>query len=138
MARCILLLASLVLSSQALAACPGRFEDFLERFENDKRFQLTAVRFPLQMNYLDESGDGGVVKHRTRLSKREYSMPRQPWYPSPAMQSDWKLVKTVSDAGKTRRIVRLEQADVDGYKAEFHFQKMGACWRLVLMDDQSF
>ena len=48
------------------------------------------------------------------------------------------MTKTVREVSKTRKVVRLEQAGVDGYKAEFHFQKAGACWRLMLMDDQAF
>ena len=98
---------------------------------------LFRSRFPLPMTYLDAPRDT-PVKLRTRLSRREYSLPRQPWYPTPALQDEWNLTKTIRDVSNTRKVVRLEQADVDGYRAEFHFQKTGACWRLTLMDDQAF
>lgn len=141
MARCILLASLLVGlaagATPAFAACPAKFDAFLERFESDRKFHLESVRFPLPMTYLDANGDT-PVKHRTRLSRREYSLPRQPWYPPPALQDEWSLARTVRDVSKTRKVVRLEQIEVDGYKAEFHFQKAGACWRLVLMDDQWF
>ena len=137
MARCILL-ASLLAAAQAFAACPSKFDDFLDRFESDRKFHLSSVRYPLRMTYLDDGPEDVPVKHATRLSRREYSMPRQPWYPPPGLQEDWKLAKTVRDVSKTRKVVRLEQLEVDGYRAEFHFQKFGACWRLVLLDDQSF
>ena len=140
MARCTLLLSLLVglaTPVPAFAACPAKFDAFLERFETDRAFHLRSVRFPLPMTYVDTPRDA-PVKLRTRLSRREYSLPRQPWYPPPELQEEWNLTRTVRDVSKTRKVVRLEQADVDGYKAEFHFQKAGACWRLMLMDDQAF
>ena len=136
--RLSLLLLLLAGAMPALGACPAQFDDFLDRFETDRKFHLSSVRYPLRMTYLDEGPDDEPVKHATRLSRREYSMPRQPWYPSPDLQEDWNLEKSVRDVSKTRKVVRMEQRDVDGYRAEFHFQKFGACWRLVLMDDQSF
>ena len=141
MARCMrlrLLLVLLAAAAPAFGACPAKFDDFLDRFESDRRFHLSSVRYPLRMTYLDDGPEDVPVKHATRLSRREYSMPRQPWYPSPELQEDWKLAKTVRDVSKTRKVVRLEQLEVDGYRAEFHFQKVGACWRLILLDDQSF
>ena len=137
MARCTLLLSLFFAAPAFAAGCPAKFDAFLERFENDRKFHLASVRFPLPMTYLDAAGDT-PVKHRTRLSRREYSLPRQPWYPTPDLQDEWELAKTVRDVSKNRKVVRLEQIDADGYKAEFHFQKSGACWRLVLMDDQWF
>ena len=136
--RLSLLLVLLAGAAPALAACPAKFDDFLDRFETDRKFQVSSVRYPLRMTYLDEGPDDAPVKQATRLSRREYSMPRQPWYPSPDLQEGWKLEKSVREVSKTRKVVRLEQREVDGYRAEFHFQKVGACWRLVLMDDQSF
>src|SRR5687768_12713429 len=133
MARCILLLSLLshlsLVATPAFAACPQKFDAFLERFEKDRKFQLASVRFPLPMTYLDGPGDR-PVRHKSRLSRREYSMPRQPWYPTPALQAEWNLTRTIRDVTKTRKVVRLEQSDADGYRAEFHFQKAGACWRL--------
>lgn len=120
----------------AAQRCPAAFDEFLERFETDRKFHERAVRFPLRMAYLDWVGDR-AVKHHGRLSRREYVMPRQPWYPSRELQDEWRLAREVRDQGKTRRIVRFEQADAEGYKAEFHFQRVSGCWRLVFMDDQS-
>jgi hypothetical protein len=36
-----------------------------------------------------------------------------------------------------RRVVHFEQADRESYWVDFHFQKAGNCWRLVLMDDRA-
>jgi hypothetical protein len=127
-----LLLLSAFAASAAGAACPGRFEEFLQRFESDAGFHVASVRFPLPMAFVDDN-----VRQKGRLTKREYVMPRQPWYPTPALQADWRLSKAVRDVSATRRIVHFEQPDAEAYSVDFHFQKAGGCWRLVFMDDHS-
>ena len=131
MARWLLLLSAFA-ASAAGAACPARFDDFLQRFESDPKFHAAAVRFPLPMAFVDDG-----VKQKGRLTRREYILPRQPWYPTPALQADWQLTKAVREVSATRRIVHFEQPDAEAYSVDFHFQKAGGCWRLVLMDDLS-
>ena len=114
------------------AKCPAKFDEFLQRFETDMRFQVAHVRFPLPISFLDEDG-----RIKDRLSKLQYTKPRQPWYPTPEMQAQWEVRKSVRDVSKTRKIVHFEQQDVEAYWVDFHFQKSGPCWRLVFMDDRS-
>lgn len=112
--------------------CPSRFEQFLERFETDFTFQVATVRYPLPIQFLD---DGVFIKDK--LNRMQYTRPRQPWYPTPALQFQWELKKEVRAVSPTRRIVHFQQADPESYWVEFHFQKNGNCWRLVFMDDRA-
>jgi hypothetical protein len=112
--------------------CPAKFEQFLERFENDFKFQVATVRYPLPIQFLD---DGVAVKDK--LNRMQYTKPRQPWYPPPSLQAQWELRKEVRTVSPTRRVVHFEQADRESYWVDFHFQKAGNCWRLVLMDDRA-
>ena len=112
--------------------CPAKFEPFLERFETDFTFQISVVRYPLPIAFMDDG-----VQIKDRLNKMQYTKPRQPWYPTPALQAQWELRKEVRAAGPTRWIVEFQTADPDSYWVEFHFQKNGKCWRLVFMDDRA-
>lgn len=137
MARFVLLL-SLVFAQAAIAQapkCPQKFEDFLERFETDRKFHLGAVRFPLPMSYMDVADDE-PQRMKGRLSKREYAGPRQPWYPTPELQRDWQLTRAIEHISPTRKVVRFRQSDPQTYSVDFHFQRAG-CWRLVFMADHS-
>ncbi|MGQ0653577.1 MAG: hypothetical protein ACT4P4_15125 [Betaproteobacteria bacterium] len=112
--------------------CPRKFEPFLERFETDFTFQVAVVRYPLAIAFMDEG-----VQIKDKLNKMQYTKPRQPWYPTPALQSLWELKKEVRTVSPTRRLVHFEQADPESYSVDFHFQKHGTCWRLVFMDDRA-
>lgn len=112
--------------------CPARFEPFLERFETDFTFQVATVRYPLPIAFLDDG-----VQIKDKLNRMQYTKPRQPWYPTPALQAQWELRKEVKTVSPTRRLVHFEQADPESYSVDFHFQKNGNCWRLVFMDDRA-
>ena len=112
--------------------CPAKFEPFLERFENDFTFQVAVVRYPLPIAFMDDG-----VQIKDKLNKMQYTKPRQPWYPTPALQSLWELKKEVRTLGPAKRVVHFEQADPESYSVDFHFQKAGNCWRLVFMDDRA-
>ncbi len=137
-ARCILLALSLAFAPPALAQakkgpkCPATFNEFLERFETDRAFHLANVRLPLPIAFVDDG-----VQIKDRLSRMQYTRPRQPWYPTPSLQAQWELRKVVRDLSATRKLVHFEQADAESYSVDFHFQKSAGCWRLVFMDDRS-
>jgi hypothetical protein len=113
--------------------CPAQFAPFLERFENDFTFQVAVVRYPLPIAFMDDG-----VQIKDKLNKMQYTKPRQPWYPTPALQSLWDLKKEVRTLSPAKRVVHFEQAgDPESYSVDFHFQKAGSCWRLVFMDDRA-
>ena len=112
--------------------CPAKFEAYLERFENDFTFQVAVVRYPLPIAFMDDG-----VQIKDKLNKMQYTKPRQPWYPTPALQSLWELKKEVRTLSPTKRVVHFEQSDPESYSVDFHFQKSGTCWRLVFMDDRA-
>jgi hypothetical protein len=134
MARFILLLSLLAALPAAAqpAKCPARFDEFLQRFETDMRFQVAHVRFPLPISFLDEDG-----RIRDRLTKLQYTKPRQPWYPTPELQAQWEVKKSVRELPPRRKVVHFEQQDAESYWVEFHFERWSSCWRLVFMDDRS-
>jgi len=112
--------------------CPSKFEQFLERFETDFTFQVAVVRYPLQIAFMDDG-----VQIKDTLNRMQYTKPRQPWYPTPALQAQWELRKEVRTVSPTKRVVHFQQADPESYSVDFHFQKAGSCWRPVFMDDRA-
>jgi hypothetical protein len=126
-----------ILSSLGFAAsaesCPADFEQFVREFAGSVAFQREHSRFPMEYEYVDNTGP--------EPKQVDVSLPREraaefPEYPSPAKQSAVPLQRTIAAPDSETRAVRLEKPDTD-YVLMFHFKKTSACWELVRVENWS-
>jgi hypothetical protein len=125
--------APVATGAASVPTCPSSdFARFLEAFAEDVALQAAFTRFPLAMRRLDPAADPEPRPVERQAAREEVALPL---FPSRQARERQHLQMEVTVPGSTVREVILRGED-DGRRIVLRFEK-GACWRLILIDDQS-
>lgn len=116
--------------------CPSSFDEFLSRFERTREFQQENIIYPLKYSFIDSNANPEPKTVNKRLSKTDVAARKEPIYPSPRDQKAVPLAKELHKHSQVKKSVRLYKPDT-GYVLEYHFKKIGECWKLAMFEDLS-
>jgi hypothetical protein len=134
----LLLIIALLFPAAAAAeqACPSSFFDFLSHFENSREFQQEHIVFPLKYSFVDTAIEPEPKTIKRDISRSEVASRTEPIYPPPSVQQLVPLVREMLGDFEARKLIRLYKPDT-GYLLEYHFERIGGCWKLVTFYDSS-
>lgn len=135
----VLFVAALLFSLTVHAAspCTSSFEEYLSKFQRDPSFQQEHRQYPLRYSLLDTNSEPEPRTVKRRLSAAQAMKESGISFPSLETESAKGLERKVTKAKKGTYVVRFNKPDSGVFSIEFHFSRVGNCWRLVEVNDFS-
>lgn len=127
----------LPLVTQAASACPSSFEEYLSAFQQDALFQKEHRQYPLRYSFLVTDAEPAPRTVKRRLSAAQAENESGVSFPSLETEKAKGLERKVTRAKEGAYVVRFDKPDSGVFTAEFHFSRVGHCWRLVEVNDFS-
>jgi hypothetical protein len=127
----------LPLTTQAASSCPSSFEKYLTRFQRDSVFQKEHRHTPLRYSFVDAEAEPEPRTVQRQLSAVQAEKQPLIRFPSADVEKTNRLERKVAQVNDQGYVVRFDQPDSDRFSIEFHFSRIGRCWRLVEVNDLS-
>lgn len=138
MLRALSLAALLIpLVAHAASACPSSFEEYLSTFQRDPFFQKEHRQYPLRYSFLDTDAEPEPRTVKRRLSAAQVEIKSGISFPSLETEKTKGLERKVTKTKEGTYVVRFDKPDSGVFSIEFHFSRIGHCWRLVEVNDFS-
>lgn len=125
------------LTVHGASPCTSSFEEYLSAFQRDPLFQQEHRQYPLRYSFLDTNAEPEPRAVKRRLSAAQAMKESGIGFPSLETEKAKGLERTVKNAKKGTYVVRFDKPDSGVFSIEFHFSRVGNCWRLVEVNDFS-
>lgn len=131
--RVIFLISTLAFADLSYGAS---FAEFLQQFEENRKFQQNNITYPLQYSFIDSEAELEPATIHKRLSELEVLAPKEPIYPSPLTQKSIPLMRKIDVLSHTNKTVHLFKPDTS-YILMYQFELINGCWKLTKFENLS-